>query len=262
MIIDFHTHTFPDKIASKTIELLSAKANLPYYTDGSAADTNKKMDEWHIDKRVMLSIATNANQQHNVNSFAIEQNSDNVIAFGSIYPEAPDALDELNRIKSAGLHGVKFHPQYQNFEIDDERFFPIYDKCRALGLIMAFHAGCDLGFPDILPATPQMCRKLVDNFPGAKFVLAHMGGALLYDDVYEYIAGQPCYIDTSFSVGYLPRDMAEKIIGKHGAENVLFGSDCPWERSCDSAAYIDSLKISDDKKDLIFGKNAAGLLNL
>lgn len=262
MTIDFHTHTFPDKIAVGALKTLAAKAGIEYYTDGTAVDTNEKMEQWHVDKRVMLSIATNPKQQHNVNSFAIEQNSDRVIAFGSVHPDAPDALDELDRIKGAGLLGVKFHPEYQQFYIDDERMFPIYDKCRALGLIMSFHAGRDLGFPDTLMSPPHRSRRLIDNFPGAKIVLAHMGGSMMYDEVLEYIAGAPCYIDTSFSLYSLSRDTAKKIIDKHGAENVLLGSDCPWERMCDSLNYIDSLDISDDKKEMIYGKNAVRLLGL
>lgn len=263
MVIDFHTHAFPDKIAPRAIKSLAEKAGgLPYYTDGTVSDMDEKMRSWGVDKRVMLSIATNPKQQHNVNSFAIAQNSAHIIAFGSVHPDAPDALDELDRIKGAGLLGVKFHPEYQEFYIDDPKLYPIYDKCRALGLVMSFHAGCDLGFPDSLMAPPQRSRKLIDNFPGAKIVLAHMGGAMLDDDVLTYIAGTDCYLDTSFSIHDLPKRAAEQIIEKHGAERILFGSDCPWERSCDSFDYIDSLSISDDKKELIYSTNAITLLGL
>lgn len=262
MIIDFHTHAFPDKIAQKALESLSKKASIPYYTDGTVSGTDKKMQEWNIDKRVMLSIATNPKQQHNVNDFAIESNSENIIAFGSVHPDSPDAISEIERISSAGLLGIKFHPEYQGFFIDDKKMFPIYDVCRALGLVMSFHAGLDLGFKDTLMAPPERSLNLIKNFPNAKIVLAHMGGASMYEDVLQYIAGSGCYIDTSFSIYDCPISMAKKIIDKHGAENVLFGSDCPWERSCDSVKYIDSLDISDDKKELIFYKNAAELLKI
>lgn len=175
MVIDFHTHAFPDKLALRALSSLAEKAGgLTYYTDGTIADTDEKMKQWGVDKRVMLSIATNAKQQHNVNSFAIENNNDHIIAFGSVHPDAPDALDEIDRIKNAGLLGIKFHPEYQQFLIDDPKMFPLYDKCRALGLVMSFHAGRDLGFPDTLMAPPQRSRRVIDNFPGAKIVLAHM----------------------------------------------------------------------------------------
>lgn len=263
MVIDFHTHAFPDKIALRALNSLAEKANgLTYYTDGTIADTDEKMKTWGVDKRVMLSIATNAKQQHNVNSFAIENNNEHIIAFGSVHPDAPDALDELDRIKEAGLPGVKFHPEYQQFFIDDPKMFPFYDKCRALGLIMSFHAGRDLGFPDTLMAPPQRSRHMLDNFPGAKVVLAHMGGAMLEDDVLEYIAGTDCYLDTSFSIYGLPKKAAAAIIEKHGADRILFGSDCPWERPCDSFDYVDSLPLTPEHKDWIYGQNALRLLGL
>lgn len=263
MVIDFHTHAFPDKIARKAIQSLAQKAGgLAYYTDGTIRDTDEKMKSWRIDKRVMLSIATNPKQQHNVNNFAMEQNGGAVIAFGSVHPDAPDALDELDRIREAGLLGVKFHPEYQGFFIDDSRLFPLYDKCRSLGLIMSFHAGRDLGFPDTLMAPPHRSRRMLDNFPGARVVLAHMGGAMLYDDVLDCIAGTDCYLDTSFSLHSLSKGMAEKIIAKHGAEKVLFGSDCPWEPSCDSFDFLDSLHLPDSQKEMIFGTNAQHLLGL
>ena len=263
MVIDFHTHAFPDKIARNALQGLAQKAGgLTYYTDGTVRDTDEKMKQWRIDKRVMLSIATNPKQQHNVNNFAMEQNGGAVIAFGSVHPDAPDALDELDRIKEAGLLGVKFHPEYQEFFIDDPRLFPLYDKCRALGLVMSFHAGRDLGFPNTLMAPPQRSRNMLDNFPGAKVVLAHMGGAMLSDDVLEYLAGTDCYLDTSFSLHDLPKSVAERILAKHGPEKALFGSDCPWERSCDSFDYIDSLRLPDRQKEMIFGTNAQRLLGL
>lgn len=263
MIIDFHTHAFPDKIAARALASLAEKAGgLPYYTDGTIADTDEKMKSWGVKRRVMLSIATNPKQQRNVNNFAIENNCEHIIAFGSVHPDAPDALDELDRIKAAGLLGVKFHPEYQRFYIDDKKMFPIYDKCRALGLIMSFHAGKDIGFPASLMAPPQRSLNIVKQFPGAKIVLAHMGGARLVEDVLSCIAGTDCCLDTSFAIHDLPLKDAEKIISKHGVEKILFGSDCPWERSCDSFDYIDALGISDDKKEMIYSKNAIALLKL
>ena len=50
----------------------------------------------------------------NVNDFAAAiNNSKDIVAFGSVYPHSEDAFDELDRIKSLGLKGVKLHPDYQ-----------------------------------------------------------------------------------------------------------------------------------------------------
>ena len=80
-------------------------------------------------------------------------------------PDAPDALDELQRIKDLGLYGVKLHPDYQGFLIDDPKMFPIYDAISSLGLPVTFHTGWDPLSPDLIHATPQAVAKVVKLFP-------------------------------------------------------------------------------------------------
>lgn len=261
MIIDFHTHAFPDRIAEQAIKSLSEKSNLNPFTDGTISDTDKKMKTWGIDRRVMLSIATNPKQQTKVNNFAIEvNNEDTVYAFGSVHPLANDALEELERIKKAGLKGIKLHPEYQEFKIDDEKMYPIYEKCIKLGFILVFHAGKDIAYPDSLNAPPEAINRLSKDFGGAKFVMAHFGSYGLNDLALEYVAGCDFYIDTSFSKGYVKKEMGEAIIKKHGADKVLFGSDCPWADPKETFDFINSFDLTNEEKEKIFYKNALKLL--
>ena len=145
-IIDFHTHCFPEKIAEKALASLSHCSGdaLPFHK-GTAESLLKQALSGGADGAVVLNIATNPRQQASVNNFAIETNNrfPNLFAFGSIHPESPDALDELVRIHEAGLLGVKLHPDYQHFYVDEERMLPIYEKIASLGLITVFHAGVD-----------------------------------------------------------------------------------------------------------------------
>ena len=136
MLIDFHTHAFPEKIAQKAIEKLSfASGGLTPHTNGTFFDLKRLLATSKIDKAVVLSIATNAAQQKNVNNFAASINDgENIFAFGSVFPDAPDALYELERIKSLGLKGVKLHPDYQGFSADDQKMKPIYKKSVNWGL--------------------------------------------------------------------------------------------------------------------------------
>ncbi len=263
MLIDFHAHAFPDNLAPNIIPRLAKKAGgIATYTNGGITDTAAKMQGWGVDRFVLLNIATNVKQQTNVNNFAIAQNTDNVISFGSVHPDSPGALDELERIAGAGLLGVKFHPEYQDFRIDDKKVYPLYEKCRSLGLVMVFHAGSDLGFSRPPAAPPAAVGKVLRAFPDAKMVMAHLGGCLLWDEVESHVAGCAGYIDTSFTFGRISAEQATRIIKKHGADRVLFGSDCPWESPADTFAFIDSLKLTDDEKDKIFSKNALELLGI
>ena len=108
MLIDFHTHVFPDAIAPRAIaKLADASGGLLPYTDGTATGLVKRMKESGVDLSVVLSIATNAHQQKSVNDFAKALDErEGIVAFGSVYPDAPDACEELARIASMGLRGV------------------------------------------------------------------------------------------------------------------------------------------------------------
>ena len=120
MLIDFHTHAFPEKIAVRAIQKLAHDAGgLTPQTDGTLGSLKAQMDRDGVDISVVHSIATNPKQQTNVNNFAMEIDRDPAfVAFGSVHPDAPDALSELERIKAAGLKGVKLHPEYQQFYAD------------------------------------------------------------------------------------------------------------------------------------------------
>ena len=72
MIIDFHTHAFPEKIATRAIPELQKKIELQPQTDGTLRNLSEKMSAWGIDKSVICNIATNPRQQTNVNNFALE----------------------------------------------------------------------------------------------------------------------------------------------------------------------------------------------
>ena len=156
MLIDFHTHAFPEKIAFRAVEKLARDAGgLAPQTDGTVASLKTQMLVDGVDISVVQSIATNPHQQAKVNDFAIGINRDPaIVAFGSVHPDAPDALEELERIAAAGLKGVKLHPEYQGFYADDPRMKPIYRKISRLGLVTLFHAGQDYGFPPPYHAMP------------------------------------------------------------------------------------------------------------
>ena len=263
MLIDFHTHAFPEKIAPRAMGKLSYDAGgLVPQTEGTADSLKAEMARDGVDLSVVLSIATNPAQQSKVNDFAMELNKDPAFcAFGSVHPDAPDALDELERIHAAGLKGVKFHPEYQGFYADDEKMKPIYRKISQLGLISLFHAGHDLGF---LPPYHGMPEHLLGalKWLDSPVVAAHWGGISCYPEVIEKLCGQDIYFDLSFGYGMIPKKQAQRIIELHTPDRLLFGSDMPWHRPAWEMRLINSLELSDQDRDKIFFKNAQRLLCL
>lgn len=263
MLIDFHTHAFPEKIAGKAIASLShAAGGLEPQTDGTVASLKAEMSKDGVDISVVHSIATNPHQQRKVNDFAISINADPaIIAFGSVHPDAPDALEELERIHAAGLKGVKLHPEYQQFYADDEKMKPIYRKISQLGLVTLFHAGQDYGFPPPYHAMPENMKNALKWFD-TPVVAAHWGGFGCCFEVLDKLCGENLYFDLSFGYSAMPKATAQAIIHKHGPEKLLFGSDMPWHRPIWEKRLLDSLDISPEDREKIRCKNALALLRV
>lgn len=263
MIIDFHTHCFPEKIARKTIDKLSfVSGGLIPQTDGTKESLLFLMSKDGVDKSVALSIATNANQQTKVNDFAISLKSEKLIPFGSIFPFSDDWENELEGLKENGIKGIKLHPDYQQFFVDDERLFPIYKKIESLGFILVFHAGEDFGFAPPYKATPERLRK-VATFIETPVVCAHWGSLSMGEDVLKYLCDiDNCYFDTAFGYGTMPKDRALRILDKKGTDKILFGSDSPWNAPSWDIGMIKTMGLSFDEEEKIFYKNAEKLLRL
>lgn len=264
MVIDFHIHAFDDAIAKRAIDKLEGIINKSSFTNGTISDTLNCFDKWGVDKGVLLPIATKPSQQNVINNWSIEQKSDRIIPFGSIHPNADDALEELERIKSLGLKGIKLHPDYQNFFIDDEKLFPIYEKCAELDLPIVFHSGYDPLSPDIIHAMPENSARAFKAVPNMTMILGHFGGMNYWDDVEKYIVGLEgnLYLDTAYIAGHCKTEQLTRIIKNHGADRILFASDCPWHEPTNEIEMIRKLDISNSDRDLILYKNAMKLLNL
>ena len=77
------------------------------------------------------------------------------------------------------------------------------------------------------------------------------------------LAGTRVYLDTSFAKMWMTdQGQFERIIRKHGAARVLFGTDAPWSEPAKSIAEITSMGLSDGEKQAILWDNAARLFNL
>ena len=263
MLIDFHTHAFPKKIAAAAVQKLSfAAGGLMIQTDGSLASLKEEMQRDGVDISVVHTIATKPSQQTNVNNFAIEANNDPAfVAFGSVHPDAPDALEELERIAAAGLKGIKFHPEYQQFYVNDSKMKPIYRKISQLGLITLFHAGQDYG---MLPPYHCMPEQLLQalSWLDTPVVAAHWGGVGCGEAVVEKLCGKDLWFDLSFGYGLMGKHIAQAIVDRHTPDRLLFASDMPWHRPAWELRLLDSLDISITDREKILSGNAGKLLGL
>lgn len=262
-IFDSHVHCFPDKLEGKVLPKLSKISNTPYYCNGTLSETKEKLQEAGCDGFLLLHIATNPKQEHSVNSFAMECQQGSVFSFGSVHPLSPYRLDELRRIKEAGLKGVKFHPDYQDFFVDDKNMEEVYRLCEQLELVVAFHAGVDPYSPQVVHCRPESLGHVADSFPNLKIIAAHMGGMHLHEDVLNYLVGKKnVYFDTAFATNTHTADSLEKLIRAHGTDKILFATDFPWSTTQKELALLESTTLTESEKDAICWDNAAALLHI
>lgn len=261
MILDFHMHAFPDSLAPRAMEKLKHITQIPTYSAATVSDTLAKMKAAGIDRGVLLHIATNPRQQDNVNAFAIESNQGDLISFGSVHFENDHAIEALQMLKEHGVKGVKLHPDYQNFFIDDPRLFPIYEAISDLGLIVTFHAGFDGVSPNVMHCPPKRAKTVLQRFPHMKVVLAHMGGFKVLDEVLVHLAGENVYFDTSLTP-FMEREACIQLFRRHPIGRFLFGSDLPWQDNALTRQFIEELPLTKGEKAAIFYDNAASLLRL
>jgi predicted TIM-barrel fold metal-dependent hydrolase len=261
VIIDFHTHVFPEAMAAKTLTLLGNNAKLTPFVDGTLNGLKESMKKAGVTYSVTLPIATKPSQFQSINRFAAESNGkDGIIAFGGIHPKSENFKEELDQIKALGLKGIKLHPDYQGVFVDDESTYPLLEYAAKLGLIIVFHAGLDLGVPGEIKCTPKRAKKMLHAIGYSKMVLAHTGGHACWEDVAEHLAGEDVYLDTSFTLGRIDPDLFRTILKKHSVHKILFATDSPWGGQAEDIAAMKAMGFDKQTLDRIFYQNAEALL--
>ncbi len=264
MIVDFHTHVFPEDIAARALDKLSSAINniYPVVTDGTVEGLLARMDEWGIDVSVVQPVITRPSQVQSINTWAQSICSERLVSFGAIYPQGEDYQAQIDEVVALGLKGLKFHPEYQNFVVDDDHMLKVYDYALGKGLILLFHAGYDPGFKPPFKSTPQQFARILASMQGGTIIAAHLGGHAQWDDVEEYLVGTNIYLDTSMGSTFYPTEQFVRIVKNHGAHRILFASDSPWSHAGNELEYLRALPLSEEEKSAILGENARRILRL
>lgn len=282
MIIDAHTHAFPEKIAAKTIAALQAKASSRAYTDGTEHALSVCMQQANIDMGILLPVMTNPAQVEKLNTQAIQKNNNTaqtrIFSLGGMHPDYENYAAELTRIAREGITGIKLHPAYQGVDLADIRYLRIIDKAAQLGLAVVIHAGWDIGIMHHNFSSVAHIQSVLKTLQPPKLVLAHMGGWKDWDKVEKELCGEHVYFDTSFSLGqYTPpsgitvpdekrqlltQEQFIRIIRKHGAHQVLFGTDSPWSEQTQSLNALKACSFTQEQLNLILSANAKTVFSL
>ena len=267
MIIDFHTHIWPEKIAARAVESLVKGSGgiYPPVSDGTLAGLLKNMEEWKIDYSVLQPVVTKESQVESTNLWVAEiqnQYKNQIVSFGGIWPHSENYKAQIDFVVSLGLKGLKFHPEYQNFVVDEDRFLKIYDYALSKGLILIFHAGFDPAYPPPFKTSPAQFAKIADSMQGGKIVAAHLGGSQQWDLVEKDLCGKNIYLDTAMGFDFYSKEQFLRIVKNHGQEKILFGTDSPWSSGKTELEKLYSLELPEETKNQIAGLNAKKILDL
>ena len=267
-IIDSHCHIFPDKIAEKATKstdrfygITDAGIKTSDYV-GNVRTLLAQCRVMNIDKCIVNSVATTAHQVRSINEFIANEvtlHPDKFIGLGAMHPDSEDFEGDSDHIIELGLHGVKLHPDIQNYKIDDPKALKIFDVCEKKGLPILIHTG-DSRFDN---SNPNRVAPVLEQFPDLVVIGAHMGGWSIWKEASEKLSKfKNFYVDTCSSFYALKKEDAKKIIETYGTDKVIFGTDFPMWPAKDELEYLFSLGFSEPQLEDILHNNILKVLKI
>ncbi|MFA6808013.1 MAG: amidohydrolase family protein [Eubacteriales bacterium] len=259
-IIDLHSHIFPHNIAEKAVNAIGSFYDSPAHGKGTAEDLIESGTKAGIGYFVISSAATTPEQVTSINNFITKQSATNkqFIGFGTIHPGFKDPETEITRIMSNGLKGIKLHPDFQKYNIDDSSMFTIYDFLEKNKIPVLFH----IGDYRMDYSNPIRLSKILDRFPHLIAIAAHLGAYSVWKKCSKVLIERDVYIDTSSALMYIDKEQAIDIIRTHGVDKVLFGSDYPmWSHETELNRFL-ALGLSEEENQKILSNNMKKILNI
>ena len=259
-IIDTHAHIYPDKIALRASQSIADFYEMPVVLDGTVGTLLQKGAEAGVTRHLVHSVAVTWERAASINDFiaaAVAQYPDKFVGFGAMHPDHPEMEKELDRILALGLKGVKLHPDFQKFMLDDPAALRLFEAMAERGLPLLVHTG-DHRYPY---STPERMARALDHAPRLKAICAHLGGWSVWSDAWKMLAGREnVYVDTCSSLYALMPEEAVKIIHRYGADKVLFGTDYPMWDTAEELARFMALPLTEDEREMILHKNFERLM--
>lgn len=261
-IIDVHSHIYPDKIAEKATHKISEFYGIAMKNShGTVANLLKNGKEAGISLYIVHSCATKIDQVHAINQFVLSEMNKHseLIGFITLHPDmSEDAIEsEISWSIDNGFKGIKLHPDFQKFYIDEDKAKKIYDKAKNK-LPILFHTG-DKRFEY---SKPLRLAKIAKEYPELTVIGAHFGGYSCWEQIACYKDLGNVYLDTSSSLEFLSKQDAKNIIDFFGAQWFLFGVDFPmWNHKQELNRFL-ALDLTETQRRLILSENIKKLLNI
>ncbi len=261
-VFDFHVHLYPDVLADKAVGHLTRCFGNPPAFDGTVDGAEEKLAATGLWGALNLPVATKADQVESINAWAARTNRGPIFSLATVHPDTPNIPDVLGQAKAAGFKGIKLHPEYQTFTLEDPRVEPIWETCTRLGLFVFLHAGGERVFKPPYHSSPTAIAALLARHPRLTLIAAHLGGFRMWDESEHVLIGQPLTLDLSHTLFWMPDKQIVRMIKNHGADRIVFGTDGPWQ---DCGKVLDAflrLPLTTEEQQAILWENAVRLLGL
>ena len=260
-ICDAHGHIFPEKIADKAVSAIGHFYDIDMTGHGNTDAIIESGKTIGVTHQLVCSTATVPHQVESINRFIAEECSKHpeFIGFGSLHPDYDDPDGQAKFCIENGICGLKLHPDFQEFLIDDKKAYPMYEAAQSKNLPILFHTG-DNRYPY---SSPKRLKKVLKDFPNLKVFAAHFGGYRQWDEAAEHLAGEKnVYFDTSSSLMFITTKQAKDFINAYGAEKMFFGSDFPMWTHDDEIERLMALNLTDEQNKAILSGNFKAFFNI
>lgn len=258
--IDFHVHFFPESIAAKVVEFLAAHYGIPVSHRGLKEEYVELARTASVQTAVFSTAATKPDQVTAANNWAMANRGNWFIPFGTLHPYAEDTeIDaELARLRAAGIKGIKLHPDFQNFHLDENRAMSLYERL-VPDFILLTHVGDDEAPHKVNCATPEQLSRVLELLPGLTVIAAHMGGYQMWGRARDALVGKDVFFDTSSTLDFLPDEDFVRMVRDHGVHKILLGSDYPFRDPGWEVARLSKLELSTAEFEAIVCHNGKRL---
>jgi len=252
-IIDAHAHIFPEKIAQKATDAIGKFYGIPMdHPAGTSETLLREGSKIGISRYLVSSVATTPAQVQSINNFIYAECSvhPEFFGFGTLHPKMENPERELERIIELGLHGIKFHPDFQTFLIDDPALIPLYRRIAQAKLPILFHMGdgrYEYSRPIRLGHVMEQVEDLVAIAP-------HFGGYERWEEAAGTLKHPNIYFDTSSALFCMDYDMAMDLIHLFGADHFMFGVDFPmWNHEEELERFMRLPLTEEERKQILSG---------
>lgn len=259
-VVDAHAHIYPGKIAEKATASVGAFYGIPMQHVGLPHILAQQGQAVGIDRFLVCSVATKVEQVRSINEFIEKKCREypRFLGLAAWHQDVEDIAAEMDDIQSRGLRGIKLHPDFQRFQIDDPKMLPVYAEASRRGLPVLFHTGDSrMDF-----SSPRRLMRVLEKLPEFTCIAAHLGGYTEWEEARQGLRGTNVYIDTSSSLFAVTAEQARESIAHFGVGHTMFGTDFPMWRPGEELERFFSLGFDmPDNRAMLYG-NFARLFGL